>query len=207
MRFETSKQIVPVKKFLFILFVCHFGFFLSLRAQDTSGFVTRAIIMNGDTLPVISLSEVPIFGPVVFENKLEALYFSRLVLNVRKVFPYAKIVAAKTQEYNLLIAQAKSRKERKRLMKLAENELKAQFEDDVKNMNEVQGEILIKLIDRETGSSSYDLIKEFRGGIVAVFYQSFGRLFGYNLKSTYEPKGEDKEIEKIVVMIENGELK
>jgi hypothetical protein len=195
-----------VKKFLFILFFFQIGCFLSLRAQDTAGFVTRAIIINGDTLPIISLSEVQVYGPVVFANKMEALYFSRLVLNVRKVYPYAKIVAAKTQEYNLLIAQAKNRKERKRLMKIAEDELKAQFEDDVKNMNEVQGAILIKLIDRETGASSYDLIKEFRGGIVAVFYQSFGRLFGYNLKSIYDPKGEDKEIEKIVVMIENGEL-
>jgi hypothetical protein len=195
-----------VKKIVFILFFFQLLCLLSLKAQDTTGIVTRAIIINGDTLPIISLSEVQIFGPVVFANKMEALYFSRLVLNVRKVYPYAKIVGAKTQEYNLMIAQAKNRKERKRLMKQAEEELKAQFEDDVKNMNEVQGEILIKLIDRETGASSYDLIKEFRGGIEAVFYQSFGRLFGYNLKSTYDPTGEDKEIEKIVVLIENGKL-
>ena len=91
-------------------------------------------------------------------------------------------------------------------MKQAEEDLKAQFEDDVKNMNEVQGEILIKLIDRETGLSSYELIKEFRGGLTAVFYQSFGRLFGYNLKSTYDPTGEDKEIEEIVKLIETGKL-
>jgi hypothetical protein len=128
------------------------------------------------------------------------------VLNVRKVYPYAKIVAAKSQEYNYLIANAKTRKERKKLMKQAEEDLKTQFEDDVKNMNEVQGQILIKLIDRETGLSSYELIKEFRGGITAVFYQSFGRLFGYNLKSTYDPIGEDKEIEEIVKLIETGKL-
>jgi hypothetical protein len=195
-----------VKKIIFILFYFQLGCLFSLRAQDTTGFVTRAIIINGDTLPIISLSEVQIFGPVVFANKMEAIYFSRLVYNVRKVYPYAKIVGVKTQEYNMLIAQAKNRKERKRNMKLAEDELMLQFEDDVKNMNEVQGEILIKLIDRETGSSSYDLIKEFRGGIRALFYQSFGRLFGYNLKSTYDPTGEDKEIEKIVMMIENGQL-
>jgi hypothetical protein len=137
---------------------------------------------------------------------MEALYFSRLVLNVRKVYPYAKIVAAKTLEYNRLIAQAEKRKERKRLMKLAQDELMMQFEDDIKNMTEDQGKILIKLIDRETGASSYDLIKEFRGGLVAVFYQSFGRFYGYNLKSTYDPNGEDKEIENIVVMIESGKL-
>lgn len=179
---------------------------MPLSAQDTSGIVTRAIIVNGDTLPIISMSEIDIFGPVVFANKMEALYFSRLVLNVKKVYPYAKIVAAKTQEFNRLIANAKTRKERKRLMKQAEEELKAQFEDDVKNMTDVQGEILIKLIDRETGESSYELIKDFRGGLTAVFYQSFGRLFGYNLKSTYDPTGKDKEIEDIVVLIEKGKI-
>jgi hypothetical protein len=179
---------------------------MPVQAQDTSGVVTRAIIINGDTLPIISLSEIDIFGPVVFANKMEAIYFSRLVVNVKKVYPYAKIVGAKTMEFNRLIANAKTRKERKKLMKQAEEELKTQFEDDVKNMTDVQGEILLKLIDRETGESSYQLIKEFRGGVVAVFYQSFGRLFGYNLKSTYDPTGKDKEIENIVVMIEKGQI-
>lgn len=195
-----------MKRLIFILFFFQLACIFSLRAQDTTGFVTRAIIMNGDTVPIIILNEVPIFGPVVFANKMEAIYFSRLVYNIRKVYPYAKVVATKTLEYNRLIAQAKNRKERKRMMKQAEIELIGQFEDDVKNMNEVQGEILIKLVDRETGSSSYDLIKEFRGGGKALFYQTFSRLFGYNLKSTYDPTGDDKEIEKIVLMIENGQL-
>lgn len=176
------------------------------KSQDTSGIVARAIIVNGDTLPIIALSEIQIFGPVVFASKLEAITFSRLVLNVKKVYPYAKIVAIKVQEYNIMIANAKSRKEKKTLMKKAEEDLKNQFEDDIKNMNEVQGEILIKLIDRETGSSSYDLIKTFRGGLVATFYQTFGRLFGYNLKSSYDPTGKDKEIEEIVKLIEQGQL-
>ena len=179
---------------------------MPVRAQDTTGIVTRAIIVNGDTLPIIALPEVSIFGPVIFANKMEALIFSRLVYNVKKTYPYAKIVSAKTLEYNRMIASAENKKQRRQLMKKAEVELKSQFEDDVKNMNEKQGEILIKLIDRETGSSSYELIKEFRGGIVALFYQSFGRLFGYNLKSIYDPKGKDKDIEEIVVMIENGQL-
>ncbi len=195
-----------MKKLVFILLFFLLSGSTFLKAQDTTGIVTRAIIVNGDTLPIIAMKEIDIFGPVVFANKMEAIYFSRLVLNVRKVYPYAKIVAAKSQEYNYLIANAKTRKERKKLMKQAEEDLKTQFEDDVKNMNEVQGQILIKLIDRETGLSSYELIKEFRGGITAVFYQSFGRLFGYNLKSTYDPIGEDKEIEEIVKLIETGKL-
>ncbi len=177
-----------------------------LIAQDTTSIVTRAIVVNGDTLPVIALNEVKIFGPVIFANKYEALRFSRLVAQVKKAYPYAKIVTVKVQEFNFIINNASTKREKRKLMKKAEDELIAQFEDDIKNMNDVQGEILIKLIDRETGSSSFDIIKEFRGSLVASFYQTFGRFFGYNLKTTYDPAGKDKEIEQIVIMIENGEL-
>jgi len=193
------------KEFFLILFITLYST-VFLKAQDTNSVVTRAIVVNGDTLPVLALNEVKIFGPVIFASKLEALRFSRLVFHVKKVYPYAKIVSIKVQEFNYIISKASSRKEKKRLMKQAEDELMSQFEDDIKNMNELQGKILIKLIDRETGSSSFDIIKEFRGGIVASFYQTFGRLFGYNLKNTYDPNGADKDIEQIVIMIENGEL-
>ncbi|HNZ43707.1 MAG TPA: DUF4294 domain-containing protein [Bacteroidales bacterium] len=193
------------KLVILILFVLAFTA-QDIYSQDTNSVVTRAIVINGDTLPVLALEEVKIFGPVVFASKYEALRFSKLVYHVKKVYPYAKIVTVKVQEFNYLISKADSKREKKRLMKQAEDELKAQFEDDVKNMTSTQGEILIKLIDRETGSSSFDIIKEFRGGIVATFYQTFGRFFGYNLKSTYDPFGADKDIEQIMVMIENGEL-
>ena len=91
-------------------------------------------------------------------------------------------------------------------MKQAEKELKEQFEDDIKGLTHSQGILLIKLIDRETGESSFELIEEFRGKILAVFYQAIGKLFGYDLKMTYDPDGEDKEIEKIVLMIEAGQI-
>ena len=177
-----------------------------LKAQDTNSIVTRAVIVSGDTLPIVAMSEVKIYGKPMFNNKVDALTFSRLALLVKKVYPYAKLVAAKAQEYNAIIASSGPKKDRKRAMKQAEADLKARFEEEIKNLNDVEGKILIKLIDRETGSSSFDLIKDFRGGVVASMYQSFGRLFGYNLKSTYDPNGEDKYIEQIVVMIENKQL-
>ncbi len=177
-----------------------------LKAQDTNSIVTRAVIVSGDTLPIVAMSEVKIYGKPMFNNKVDALTFSRLALLVKKVYPYAKLVAAKAQEYNAIIASSGPKKDRKRAMKKAEADLKARFEEEIKNLNDVEGKILIKLIDRETGSSSFDLIKDFRGGVVASMYQSFGRLFGYNLKSTYDPMGEDKYIEQIVVMIENKQL-
>ena len=91
-------------------------------------------------------------------------------------------------------------------MKQAEDELKAEFEGDLKKLSFKQGIILIKLVDRETGNTSYELVQELRGNFTAFFWQTFARLFGYNLKVKYDPLGDDKEIEDIVVMIENGQI-
>jgi hypothetical protein len=177
----------------------------TLRAQS-DGFITKAILVDGDTVPIYVMNEIRIFGPVVLKNKHDAIKFSKLVKNVKKVYPLAKITGIKVKEFDEIIKNAKTDKERKQKMKAAEDQLKEQFEDDVKDLNFSQGVLLIKLIDRETGSTSYDLIKEFRGKIRAVFYQTLGKLFGYDLKTTYDPGGTDKEVESIVLMIESGAI-
>ena len=176
------------------------------QAQNGNGIVARAIIFEGDTIPIIGLAEVKIFGPVIFKSKHDAIRFTKLMKNVVKVYPYALVVSIKVKEYNDMIEAAGTDREKKRLMKEAEQSLKEEFEDDIKDLNFTQGEILIKLIDRETGNTSYDLIKEFRGKIVAIFYSSLGKLFGYDLKATYDPEGADRDIEQIVLMIESGAL-
>jgi hypothetical protein len=185
------------------------GFLVFLAAPvfgQTKPVLTRAILIEGDTVPIYVMNEVKIFGPIIFNNKTDAIKFSRLVKNVKKVYPYAKITGIKVREFEEIIKNAKNEKDRKAKMKIAEDELKGQFEDDVKNLTFKQGILLIKLIDRETGATSFELIKEFRGRFMASFYQTIGRLFGYNLKTTYDPEGEDKEVEKIVLMIENGAI-
>jgi hypothetical protein len=159
-----------------------------------------------DSVSIQILDEVKIYSAVIFLNKIEAVKYSKLVRDVKRAYPYAKIAAEKMKEYNVIVSNAKSKKERKKLMKKAEDDLKTQFEKDIKNLTDKQGNILVKLIDRETGNSSYDIIKELRGSLMAAFWQSVGVLFGYDLKATYDPNGEDKEIEDIVKKIENGEL-
>ena len=91
-------------------------------------------------------------------------------------------------------------------MKQAEKELEEEFGDDLREFTFSQGKILIKLIYRETGSSSYDLIADLRGKFRAFFWQAFARLFGFNMRNEYDPEGEDAEIEFIVKMIEAGQL-
>lgn len=91
-------------------------------------------------------------------------------------------------------------------MKQVEDELMDEYGEELKKLTISQGKILIKLVDRETGESSYDIVTEFRGEFRAIFYQAFARFFGLNMKEKYDPEGNDREIENIVKMIETGQL-
>src|SRR5262245_35259062 len=123
-----------------------------------------------------------------------------------KVYPYARLLAVKLNEINTHLATIQTKKERKKYMKQAEEQLKKDFEKDLKNFSESQGRVFTKLIDRETGHSSYDLIKDLRGSVKAFFWQNFALVFGQKLKARYDPNGEDAVIEGIVQQIEEGKL-
>ncbi len=179
---------------------------LSLIAQDQSANVVLARIVDNDTIITIDLPEYCHSAKLPYKLRKKAKKHSKLVRNVKKVYPYAKLAGIKLNEYGEILKNTEDEKEQKKLMKIAEQELKDEFEDDLKKLTFSQGLILIKLVDRETGSSSFVLVQELRGKFVAFFWQSFARLFGFNLKTEYDPNGADKEIEEIVVMIENGTI-
>jgi len=160
-------------------------------------------VVEDDTFPYITLST---YVCVYAKNKREAEKFSRLIYNIRKVYPYARIAAEKLQEYDDMLAQIPDTDQRKRLMKEAEKQLRKQFSKDIEDLTFSQGIILLKLVDRETGRTTYKIVNELRGSLRAFFYQSIARLFKMNLKTQYDPNGADKDIEKIVRLIENGEL-
>lgn len=162
-----------------------------------------ATIQGNDTIATLYLPTVLIIEDIVFKSKRDENKYKKLVRDVKKVYPYAKAAGQKMKEYNQLLA-GKSESEKKRLMKDAENSLKKEFSKDIENMTVNQGRILLKLIDRETGNNSYYLIEEFRGGFSAFFWQSIGNIFDINLKTQYDPDGEDRQIENIVLMIQKG---
>jgi len=194
-----------MKKLVLILFlVVLFPF--SNFSQENKRIVVYAKVVDGDTIPIIPLPEVTVYSFKVFKTKREARRITRLMRNVRKVYPYAKLAGIKLKEYNEILEEAKNDKERRKIMKKAEKEIKAEFGNDLRKLTFSQGKILIKLIDRETETSSFKLVQELRGKFVAFFWQTFARLFGYNLKVVYDPEGEDRAIETIVLMIENGAL-
>jgi hypothetical protein len=171
-----------------------------------TGFKLYFIITdNGDTLPIVTLHPVSISENRTFANKREERKWSRLKRDVAKVYPYSKIAGKKLKTYNDMMV-GKPESEQKKLLKRAESELKNEFEGDIRNMTLNQGRILIKLIDRETGNSSYGLVKDLRGSFQAFFWQSLARVFSTNLKETYNPytNPEDKMIEDIIGSIEDG---
>ena len=194
-----------MKKVLLIIGVLVAGSF-KLEAQTLKPVVARATIILGDTIPVIDLREVEILSLKVPKTEKERRYNARLIKNVKKVYPFAKLAGIKLRQYDIILKDVKSEKERKRLMKRAEKEIKEQYGEPLKKLTFTQGKILIKLIDRETQNTSYDLVKDLRGSFSAFFYQTFARLWGYNLKTKYVPGGKDKKIETIVKMIDAGRL-
>lgn len=193
-------------KKLVVLILILVIFWHQASCQQVGGQDVKALVIDGDTIPMIDLSEVHIYRKDINTNSAEARKFDRLVQNVKRVYPYAKLAGIKFNEYSILLASIKSEKVKKAMMKKAQSELEVQFGNDLKTLTFSQGKILLKLVDRQTGNSSYELLQEFRGRFVAFFWQSFARIFGYNLKMVYDPLGEDKDIELIVLMIENGTI-
>ncbi|OQC36787.1 MAG: hypothetical protein BWX63_01646 [Bacteroidetes bacterium ADurb.Bin041] len=192
---------MSLKKYIFLIILLSgtFGY-----SQNSGLIVLPTTVVNGDTIPHIRLPEAEIFGYKIFKNKREEYRYDRLVKNVRIVYPYAKLAGEMLREYEQILAAIPSESEKRKIMKDLEDDLHKEYDDELKKLTITQGKILIKLIDRQTGDSSYDLVKEFRGAFRAFFYQTFARIFGLNLKMKYDPEGEDKSIETIVRMIEKG---
>lgn len=161
-------------------------------------------VEEGDTLPAIVLSEAVVANIFGNPSAAEQQRIARLIKNVRKVYPYARLAGIKYQEYSKQLEAASSRRERNAILDAVEDEIKNRYGDELKRLTFSQGKILIKLVDRQTKNTSYSLVKDMKGGFSAFFYQSFAKLWGYNLKTKYDPEGEDKEIEMIVQLIEAG---
>jgi len=157
-----------------------------------------------DSLLHITLPEILIYPQTQDMPRKQFRQYTQLELKVKKVYPIAKLAAKKVGEYNKVYLSFKSERERKDYVKNIEKELFAEYEPEIRSMTISQGRILIKLIDRETGKSSFEIIKEFKGGFSAFIWQSVARIFGHNLKSEYDAANEDRMIEYIIWQIDQG---
>jgi Domain of unknown function (DUF4294) len=153
--------------------------------------------VDNELIPWLPIPEVSIVDTRIFKTPEEKAQFNRLRYNVLKVMPYAIFARNRYAQLQRDLAITTNKKDQKVLRKAFEKEIMTMFNQQIKDLTITQGGILIKLIDRETGSSSYTLLKEMKGGIAAFFYQSVARVFGNNLKNTYDSQ-EDRDIENII---------
>ena len=179
--------------------------------SDTSEPITGTVVYgrideNGDTTLIVYLPEVDIDLMQRYLQITDTHKGRRLANNVKKVYPYAKLAGAKMREYDSILAHVDSEFDRHLLMKQAEKEITDQYTEELKNLTITQGLILVRLIDRETGSTTYQVVQELRGKMRAFFYQGFARLWGYNLKTEFDPHNnpEDDEIDTIMTLMERG---
>jgi hypothetical protein len=182
--------------------------FKIIEQKQPNGKVMQLLVIDGDTSYIFNLPVVRIVGERPYGDADKDKQFRRLRYHVTKVYPYAKLASKKLAEYNEELTNVGSNRKRRLLLKQREKELKEEFSEVIKKMTVTQGRVLVKLIDRETGESTYDIIKEMRGGFKAFIYQGVARLYSGDLKERYNPKEneEDEMIERIVLMIEAGQI-
>jgi len=169
-------------------------------ANDT--IMLGAFVQGADTFAMVFLPDVDIIGQFdpKFAKKRDA--YNRLRYNVYKVYPYAIIAAEVLKNVDDSLDKMDSRHDRKAYLKSVEKELNRRFKGELVDMSIEQGQILVKLIDRQTGKSCYHIIREMKGGFNALLAQSLALLFSNNLKREYDPYDRDKDIETIVQEIE-----
>jgi hypothetical protein len=174
---------------------------------DLGGQQVKAVVQGGDTTYIANLDEAviqPRSRPAPTNRDMRQ--YRRLVYNVKKVYPYAKLAGEKFAEVNAHLQGLKTKKEQRDYIKQVEKDILSQYEEDLKDLTITQGRILIKLIDRETKETSFEVVKELRGSFQASFWQTIARIFGSNLKTEFDAAGEDRMIDEIMIMIEKGQL-
>lgn len=163
-------------------------------------------LFDGDSIMYMEMSNVYVYPPPSFKNKRQQVRYMRLVRNVKTVLPIAKEVnqiIIETYEYLQTLPDDESRKAH---MKKVEKSIFKEYKPRMKKLTYSQGKLLIKLIYRECNSSSYDILRAFLGPVRAGFWQAFSSVFGASLRKEYEPDGVDRLTERVVLMVEAGQI-
>ena len=198
------------KAFFLVLFAMLFQSTISYAQSNIpsaeEGIRCYAIVENNDTIPVFFLDEVCVTTNMVFKTKHQFEQWTRVKYNVKKVYPYAILASAKLKQYDLVLSKMENEKIRKAYLRLCEKDLRKEFENELKDLSVSQGRVLMKLINRESGKTTYAIVKELRGSFQAVMWQAVARLFGNDMKAQYEANTEDVMIEKAIALVERGDF-
>lgn len=177
------------------------------RKKPLQGYYFFKDSIGQDQLMLV-LADVTVYPTLKFKNKKEEEFYWKTVRDVRKTLPYAKLICETLIETYEYIETFPTQKEREDHLKKMEGAVFEQYKPVLKKFTKGQAQMLIKLINRETNQSSYNILKAFLGSFRAGFWQTFGRFFGVNLKTSYKPQSDRKDaiIERIATMVELGQL-
>ncbi|MBR2243992.1 MAG: DUF4294 domain-containing protein [Prevotella sp.] len=164
------------------------------------------VLENGDSIQYMEMNNVYVYPPISFSSKKQQQAYNRLVKNVKIVLPIAKEARAIMMETAEFLETLPDQKSRDAHMKLVERSIMKEYKPRMKKLTYSQGKLLIKLIYRESNSSGYELIQAFLGPVRAGFYQAFAWAFGASLKKKYDPEGIDRLTERVVLMVEAGQI-
>jgi hypothetical protein len=185
---------------------CYPGRTHAQEPRHIQGFLVPMCVYDGDTIPYVRLPNVYVFQPLHFNSEKERRAYYKLVRDVKKVYPISLEVNQAIIETYEYLQTLPDKKSRERHLKRVEKGIKQQYTPVMKKLTFAQGKLLIKLIDRQSHQSSYELVKAFLGPFRAGFYQAFAALFGASLKKEYDPTGEDKLTERVVLLVSNGQI-
>lgn len=163
---------------------------------------TMIIVYDGDTIPAETLELVNINRAMTRAQRQRWEEMTKLRNAVYVTYPYARKAGFILNDMNGQLAKMRSESQKKAYIKSREKDLKKEFTDPLENMSVYQGKVLMKLINRQTGNNCYDIIKDYRGGFTARFWQTVAFFFGSSLKQSYDARGDDKDIEAIVLEVE-----
>lgn len=163
-------------------------------------------VRDGDTLFLAYLHDVYVYPNMKFKNKRQERFYWRTVRDVKKTLPYAKLISKEMAQADIELAKIPDKKERKKYWKKKEKELFKKYEKDFRNMTASQGQMLMKLMDRESDRTSYELIKQYRGKASANFWQFVAKLFKNDLKEEYDGSDKDRIVERVINLVEAGQL-
>lgn len=174
--------------------------------KEGGRFLSATVNDQGDTIPYVFMKEYYVWARRSFKSKSEERKYSRLEKKVKTVYPYARKASALLRKYEAQMSGVEDRKTIKNYYRQVEKELWDEYGQELTDLSVSEGRILIKLIDRETERTSYELVKELRSGFTAFVFQGMARMFGHNLKSEYNAADEDKYIEEIVLAIQLNQI-
>jgi len=195
-----------------LLLILFFSFFLgspllaqSHEARARYDSIMNSTILTGDSIPHVELEAIAIMPPPQFKSRREARKYWRLVYNLKRVLPYARVVNSTIGDMEFKLTSTTTDKERRKHVKAIEDSLWNQYEPDLRKMTTKQGRLLFKLIDRESQETTYHWIEQYKGSLSAFFWQGIARIFGSNLKTGFDPNDpNDIMIDQLIKYIDLG---